>query len=87
MREALPNSVLLIQVSQFVVSHWLNCSHVPKPLVQIYRSPQRLVVNSGRSFSPEPLSQIPRVFVNASTCSELDRLCQQAQLRHKERAG
>ena len=30
-------------------------------------------------------TQIPRIF-NAWTCSELDRLCQQAQLRHKERA-
>jgi hypothetical protein len=30
-------------------------------------------------------TQIPRVFANAWTCSELDRLCQEAQLRHKER--
>ena len=32
-------------------------------------------------------TQIPRIFANAWTCSELDRLCQEARLRHKERAG
>ena len=31
-------------------------------------------------------TQIPRIFANAWTCSELDRLCQEAQLRHEERA-
>jgi hypothetical protein len=31
-------------------------------------------------------TQIPRFFANAWTCSELDRLCQQAKLRCKEHA-
>jgi hypothetical protein len=29
-------------------------------------------------------TQVPYVFGNPWTCSELDRLCQKAQLRHKE---
>jgi hypothetical protein len=32
-------------------------------------------------------TQVPSVFNNLWTCSELDRLCHEAQLRHKERAG
>jgi hypothetical protein len=32
-------------------------------------------------------TQIPYVFGNPWTCSELDRLCQEAHLRHKEQAG
>ena len=32
-------------------------------------------------------TQIPRVFANLWTCLELDRLCQQAQLRGDEESG
>jgi hypothetical protein len=38
-------------------------------------------------FAQGRFTQIPYVFGNLWTCSELDRLCQEAQLRHKEQAG
>jgi hypothetical protein len=46
-----------------------------------WRSIERALLEQGR------FSQVPNVFANAWTRSELDRLCQQAQRLRKPRAG
>jgi hypothetical protein len=40
-----------------------------------------------RALLQRAFTQVPYIFANAWTCSELDRLCQEAKLRRKNHDG